>query len=50
MDEYGIKLTSFYVNEVSIPEEDLAVKKLKDAWQKSRNGYYWIQLSAATFV
>ena len=34
MDEYGIKLTSFYVNEVSIPEEDLAVKKLKDALAK----------------
>ena len=34
MDEYGIKLTSFYVNEVSIPEEDPAVKKLKDALAK----------------
>lgn len=31
MAEYGIKLVSFYVNEISIPEDDSAVKKLKDA-------------------
>ena len=34
MDEYGIELTSFYVNEISVPEEDTAVKKLKDALSK----------------
>lgn len=34
MSEYGIKLASFYVNEISIPEDDPAVKKLKDALAK----------------
>jgi membrane protease subunit (stomatin/prohibitin family) len=34
MAEYGIKLASFYVNEISIPEDDSAVKKLKDALAK----------------
>ncbi len=34
MDEYGIKLASFYVNEISIPEEDPSVIKLKDALSK----------------
>ncbi len=34
MDDYGIELVSFYVNEISIPEEDTAVKKLKDALSK----------------
>ncbi len=34
MDEYGIELVSFYVNEISVPEEDSAVKKLKDALSK----------------
>ena len=29
MSNYGIKLASFYVNEISIPEDDPAVKKLK---------------------
>ncbi len=32
--QYGIKLVNFYVNEISIPEEDTAVKKLKDALAK----------------
>jgi membrane protease subunit (stomatin/prohibitin family) len=31
MSDYGIKLAGFYVNEISIPEDDPAVKKLKDA-------------------
>ncbi|MBS6195753.1 MAG: SPFH domain-containing protein [Clostridiales bacterium] len=31
---YGIELVSFYVNEISVPEEDSAVKKLKDALSK----------------
>ena len=34
MDEYGIEFLTFNVNEVSIPEEDSAVKKLKDALAK----------------
>jgi membrane protease subunit (stomatin/prohibitin family) len=34
MDDYGIELASFYVNEISIPEEDSSVKKLKDALSK----------------
>lgn len=34
MDEYGIKLVSFYVNDISVPEDDPAVKKLKDALAK----------------
>ncbi len=34
MAEYGITLASFYVNEISIPEDDSAVKKLKDALAK----------------
>lgn len=34
MSEYGIKLASFYVNDISIPEDDSAVKKLKDALAK----------------
>lgn len=34
MDDYGIELVSFYVNEISVPEEDTAVKQLKDALSK----------------
>lgn len=34
MAEYGIKLVNFYVNEISVPEEDPSVKKLKDALAK----------------
>jgi len=34
MDEYGISLVNFYVNDISVPEEDPAVKKLKDALAK----------------
>lgn len=34
MAEYGIKLANFYVNDISIPEEDPAVKKLKAALAK----------------
>ncbi len=34
MSEYGIKLLNFYVNEISIPEEDPAVSKLKEALAK----------------
>lgn len=31
---YGIKLTSFYVNDINVPEDDAAVKKLKLALAK----------------
>ena len=34
MDEYGINLVNFYINEISVPEDDAAVKKLKDALSK----------------
>lgn len=34
MDDYGIELVSFYVNEISVPEDDTAVQKLKDALAK----------------
>lgn len=34
MAEYGIKLASFYVNEIGVPENDPAIKKLKDALAK----------------
>lgn len=34
MSDYGIELVSFYVNDVSVPEDDTAVKKLKDALAK----------------
>ncbi len=33
-DEYGIRLTSFYVNDINVPENDEAVKKLKNALAK----------------
>lgn len=34
MEEYGLEMVSFYVNEISVPEEDSTVKKLKDALSK----------------
>lgn len=34
MSDYGIELTSFHVNDISVPEEDPAVKKLKSALAK----------------
>lgn len=34
MDEYGINLINFYVNDINVPEDDPAVKKLKDALSK----------------
>ena len=34
MEEYGIRLANFYINDISVPEEDPAVKKLKDALAK----------------
>jgi len=34
LEEYGIQLVNFYVNDISVPEDDTAVKKLKDALAK----------------
>ncbi len=34
MAEYGIRLINFYVNEISVPEDDPSVKKLKEALAK----------------
>ena len=34
MEEYGLELTSFYVNEISTPEDDPSVGKLKEALSK----------------
>lgn len=34
MEDYGILLVNFFINDISIPEEDPAVKKLKDALAK----------------
>jgi membrane protease subunit (stomatin/prohibitin family) len=34
LDEYGIKLVNFYVNDISVPENDPAVTKLKTALAK----------------
>ena len=33
-DDYGIRLTSFYVNDINVPEEDNAVTQLKKALAK----------------
>lgn len=34
MNDYGISLVNFFVNDINIPEDDSAVKKLKDALAK----------------
>lgn len=34
LEEYGIEVTSFYVNSISVPEDDPAVQKLKNALAK----------------
>lgn len=33
-DDYGIRLTSFYVNDINVPEDDKAVQQLKHALAK----------------
>lgn len=47
MDEYGIGLTNFYVNEISIPDDDPAVVRLRDALAKKAEmdiiGYNYVQ-------
>lgn len=34
MNDYGISLVNFYVNDINVPEDDAAVKKLKEALAK----------------
>lgn len=47
MQEYGIEAVNFYVNDISVPEEDPAVEKLKDALAKKAEmnivGYSYTQ-------
>ena len=47
LEEYGIKLLNFYVNDINVPEDDPAVKKLKDALAKKAEmdivGYSYVQ-------
>ena len=47
LGEYGIKLLNFYVNDINVPEDDSAVKKLKDALAKRAEmdivGYSYVQ-------
>lgn len=47
MDEYGIKVANFYITSIDTPEEDSAVKKLKDALAKKAEmdivGYNYTQ-------
>lgn len=46
-EEYGINLLNFYINDINVPEDDTAVKKLKDALSKRAEmdivGYNYIQ-------
>ncbi len=46
-NEYGIKLVNFYVNDISVPEDDPAVQRLKDALAKRAEmdivGYNYVQ-------
>lgn len=47
LDEYGISLINFYVNDINVPEDDQAVIKLKDALSKKAEmdivGYNYTQ-------
>ena len=47
LDEYGIRLVNFYVNDINVPEDDAAVRKLKDALSKKAEmdivGYNYTQ-------
>lgn len=47
MGEYGIALPNFYVNEISVPEDDPAVARLRDALAKKAEmdiiGYTYVQ-------
>jgi membrane protease subunit (stomatin/prohibitin family) len=47
LEEYGITLLNFYVNDISVPEDDPAVKKLKGALARKAEmdivGYSYVQ-------
>lgn len=47
MDEYGIELTNFFVNEISVPVDDPAVIRLRDSLAKKAEmdiiGYTYVQ-------
>lgn len=47
LEEYGIKLFNFFVNDINVPEDDPAVKRLKDALAKKAEmdivGYNYVQ-------
>lgn len=47
LDEYGIRLINFFVNDINVSEDDPAVKKLKDALAKRAEmdivGYSYVQ-------
>jgi membrane protease subunit (stomatin/prohibitin family) len=47
LDEYGIRLLNFFVNDINVPEDDPAVKKLKEALAKRAEmdivGYNYVQ-------
>ncbi len=47
MEEYGIKLLNFYINDINVPENDSAVIKLKEALAKRAEmdivGYNYVQ-------
>lgn len=47
MEDYGIKLINFFVNDISVPEDDEAVKQLKAALAKKAEmdivGYNYVQ-------
>lgn len=47
LEEYGIKLVNFYVNDINVPEDDSAVIKLKEALAKRAEmdivGYNYVQ-------
>lgn len=46
-DEYGINLVNFYINDISVPEDDPAVNKLKEALAERAQmdivGYNYVQ-------
>lgn len=46
-EDYGIKLVNFFVNDINVPEDDTAVKKLKEALAKKAEmdivGYSYTQ-------
>lgn len=47
LEEYGIKLINFYVNDINVPEDDPGIAKLKDALAKRAEmdivGYNYVQ-------